>query len=68
MFFTIIIQPTSQAIFRYDTKAAAMEKFHTELAYGYNQGLSVTAVVMDSQGAVYKSEQYTAPMEVATEE
>ena len=67
MFFTIIIQPTTQAIFRYDTKAGATEKFHTELAYAMNQGLTCTCVVMDRNGAVYKSETYTAPMEVATE-
>ena len=67
MFFTIIIQPTTQAIFKFDTKAAATEKFHSELAYAYNQGISTTCVVMDIQGAVYKSEQYSAPMEVATE-
>jgi len=68
MFYTIIIQPTTQAIFAYETQAGATEKFHTELAYAYNQGLSVTAIVMDQYGAVYKSERYTAPMEAAKEE
>jgi len=65
MFFTIIIQPTTQAIFAYETKAGATEKFHTELAYAMNQGISCTCVVMDRNGAVYKSEQYIAPMETA---
>lgn len=64
MFYTIILTDT-QAIFGYETKAQATEKFHTELAYAYNQGISCTCLVIDKQGAVYKSEQYTAPMEVA---
>ena len=67
MFYTIILTDT-QAIFAYSTKAAALEKFHSELAYAYNQGLDCTCVVMDRQGAVYKSEQYVAPMTAATEE
>lgn len=57
MFYTIIINDT-QAIFGYETKAQATEKFHTELAYAYNQGISCTCVVMDRNGAVYKSEEY----------
>lgn len=66
MFYCIILTDT-QAIFAYETQAAATEKFHTELAYAYNQGISCTCVVMDKHGAVYRSEEYTAPMEVATE-
>ncbi len=67
MYYTIILTDT-QAIFAYSTQAAANEKFHSEMAYAYNQGISCTCVVMDKNGAVYKSETYTAPMEVATEE
>ena len=67
MFYCIILTDT-QAIFAYETQAGATEKFHTELAYAYNQGISCTCVVMDKHGAVYKSEQYIAPMEVAEEE
>ena len=66
MFYCIIITNT-QAIFAYPSLQAATEKFHTELAYAYNQGISCTCVVMDKHGAVYRSEEYTAPMEVATE-
>jgi len=68
MFYTIIIKSDSQAIFSYSTQAGATEKFHTELAYAMNQGLTCTCVVMDSLGAVYRSEHYTAPMEAAKEE
>lgn len=67
MFYTIIITDT-QAIFAYSTQAGATEKFHSEMAYAYNQGISCTCVVMDNLGAVYRSEHYTAPMEVAEEE
>lgn len=67
MFYTIIINDT-QAIFAYSTQAGATEKFHSELAYAMNQGISCTCVVMDSLGAVYRSEHYTAPMEAAEEE
>ena len=66
MFYTIVIN-TAQAIFAYETMDGATEKFHTELAYAYNHGISCTCIVMDKHGAVYKSEEYTAPMEVATE-
>lgn len=38
------------------------------MAYAMNQGISCTCVVMDNLGAVYRSEHYTAPMEVAEEE
>ena len=66
MFYCIILTDT-QAIFAYETQAGATEKFHSEMAYAYNQGISCTCVVMDKHGAVYRSEKYTAPMEVATE-
>lgn len=67
MFYTIILTDT-QAIFAYSTQAGATERFHGEMAYAMNQGISCTCVVMDRNGAVYKSEQYIAPMEVAEEE
>ena len=68
MFYCIILKSDSQAIFAFSTQAAAAEKFHSEMAYAFNQSISTTCVVMDTHGAVYKSEEYTAPMEVATEE
>ncbi len=62
MFFTIIINDT-QAIFRYDSQAAATEKFHSELAYAMNQNLKCTCMVMDEHGAVYRSEEYIPAVE-----
>lgn len=67
MFYCIIMKSDSQAIFKYDTKAGALAKFHDEMGYAYKQGITTTCVVMDNQGASHKSEAYTAPMEVATE-
>jgi hypothetical protein len=58
MFFTIVIQFNAQSIYRYETITQAKEKFHTELAYAYNQNLKCTCVVMDEHGAVYKSEEF----------
>ncbi len=57
MFYAIIITNT-QAIFGYETLEGACEKFHTELAYAYNQHIATTCIVMDKHGAVYKSEEY----------
>ena len=59
MFYTIVITDT-QAIFAYPSLTAASEKFHSELAYGMNQNITTTCVVMDKNGAIYKSEQYIA--------
>lgn len=62
MFYCIILTDT-QAIFAYETQAGATEKYHTELAYAYNQGISCTCVVMDKHGAVYRSEEYIPAVE-----
>ena len=67
MFYTIVMKSDSQAIYKYATEDEAIEKFHHELDYAYNQHISTTCVVMDVHGANHKSEEYTAPMEVATE-
>ena len=61
MFYTIVLTDT-QAIFSYDTQAAAFEKFHNELAYAYNQGISCTCIVIDRHGAIYRTEENTAPV------
>ena len=58
MFYTIILTDT-QAIFGYNSLSGACEKFHTELAYAYNQHIATTCIVMDKHGAVYRSEEYT---------
>lgn len=62
MFYCIILTDT-QAIFAYETQAGATEKFHSEMAYAYNQGISCTCVVMDEHGAVYRSEEYIPAVE-----
>ena len=60
MFYTIIIQPSTQTIFSFANSTQATEKFHTELAYAMNQGFNCTCMVIDNHGAVYKSEEYIA--------
>ena len=62
MFFTIIITD-AQAIFRYDTQAAATEKFHSELAYSMNQNRKCMCMVIDEHGAVYRSEEFVPEVE-----
>lgn len=57
MFYCVIINDT-QAIFAYNTLTAAAEKFHYELSYAMNQHNACTCMVVDSHGAVYKSEEY----------
>ena len=64
MFYTIILTDT-QAIYAFPTLTAATERYHSELAYAMNQNFNCTALVIDKQGAVYRSEMYTA--EVAQE-
>ena len=62
MFYTIILTDT-QAIYAYPSIEQATERFHSELAYAYNQHIPCTCVVMDKAGAVYKSEQYVPTAE-----
>lgn len=57
-FYAIIIKADSQAIFRYDTVEGACDKYHTELAYGYNVGIPTTCMVVDGMGTVIKCESY----------
>lgn len=65
MFYTIILTDT-QAIYAYPSMTAATERYHSELAYAMNQNFNCTCMVIDKQGAVYKSEMFTA--EVAEQE
>jgi len=68
MFYCIIIN-NAQAIFAYDSLNGATEKFHSELAYAINQGITCTCMVIDGNGAVYRSEKFTAEVaEETTEE
>lgn len=62
MFYTIVIN-TAQAIFAYETMDGATEKFHSELSYAINQHIHTTCVVMDSHGAVYRSEEFVPAVE-----
>lgn len=59
MFYTVILND-AQAVFAYPTLTAAIEKFHTELAYALNQGNACTCIVIDRDGAIYRSEKVKA--------
>ena len=59
MFYCIIIAE-APAIFAYENADAAYEKFHTELAYAINQKISITCIVMNEAGSIYKTEVYKA--------
>ena len=60
-FVTISQNDTTCACFAYDDKAAAMGKYHTEMAYAMNSGVTTLCVVTNSNGMTVASEKYTAP-------
>ena len=60
-YVTLVQNDTTCAAFSYETKQAAMSKFHHEMEYAYNAGISVLCSVMSAFGAVAAVEKYTAP-------
>lgn len=60
-FVTIIQNDETCACFAYDSKAAALGKFHTEMAYAMNAGITTLCSVMSANGSVIATEKYTAP-------
>lgn len=63
-FVTLIQNDTTAACFAYDTKAAALAKFHHEMEYANTNGTTTTlCTVMNANGAVIANEKYTAPIE-----
>ena len=61
MFYTIIIKADSQSIFKHETSNEAMEKFHNEMAYAYNQHIATTVMVVDNIGHVLECKVYEEP-------
>ena len=66
-FVTIIQNDSTCACFAYDNKPAAMGKYHTEMAYAMNAGITTLCSVMNSAGTVIATEKYTAPPAPAPE-
>ena len=68
MYYTTIIKTDSQVITKYDTYEGAMESFHTEMAYAYNQRLNITAYVTNVYGAFLQKPVHYAPAVEEVEE
>lgn len=49
------------ASFVYGNKSEAMAKFHHEMEYACNAGITTLCLVVDSNGRLYANEKYTAP-------
>ena len=60
-FVTIVQNDSTCACFAYDEKTAAIAKFHHEMEYACNAGITTLCSVMNSNGTVVASEKYTAP-------
>lgn len=57
---TIVQNDSTCACFAYDSKATAMAKYHHEMEYAYNAGITTLCTVMNSNGATAAIEKYTA--------
>ena len=68
MFYTVIMDANTQTIYAYGTKRGALERFHSEMAYAYNQNLDRTCLVLGSDAMTYNSEICTAETDPAVEE
>ena len=60
-YVTVVQGEVTCAAFAYENKAQAMAKFHTEMRYAYDAGITTLCSVMSSYGAVAAVEKYTAP-------
>ena len=60
-FVTIVQDDSVCACFAYDDKAGAMGKYHTEMAYAMNAGVTTLCSVMNANGTTIAAEKYTAP-------
>lgn len=59
-FVSIVHNDDACACFAYHDKAAAVAKFHTEMAYAANANVTTLCIVVNSNGSVICSEKYTA--------
>ena len=73
MFFVFEVTETDKitpAVGKFDTQEAAVQSFHQRLATQMKAAacLSELVMVIDDNGAVYRSERYTKPVEPEEEE
>ena len=59
--YVAIIKDDSRDLFEFEDRASAMERFHQEMAYAYNQKATTLCVVLNANGGSMESEKYTAP-------
>ena len=60
-FVSIIQNDETCACFAYPDKDAAVAKFHHEMEYAVNAGLTTLCMVVSANGAIVRNEKYTAP-------
>lgn len=66
-FVTIIQNDEVCACYAFDSRKDAMARYHSELAYAMNAGITTMVVVVNSNTSVVASEKYTAPIPVDEE-
>ena len=59
--YTAIIKEDSRAILEYADRTAAMAKYHHEMEYAMNAGITTLCVCMNANGDTVAKEKYTAP-------
>lgn len=64
-FVTLIQNDSTAACFAYDSKQAAMGKFHAEMSYAMTAGVTTICSVMNANGGIVVTEKFTAPPEPA---
>ena len=62
--YTAIIKEDSRAIYEYADRTAAMAKFHHEMEYAMNAGITTLCAVLNANGDTIAKEKYTAPQPV----
>lgn len=60
-FVTIIQNEETCACFAYDSKSGALAKFHHEMEYAMNAGVTTLCCVMNANGVIVACEKHTAP-------
>ena len=58
MYHLLIATNTATVAYSFEDKASALEKYHSELSYAYNQHLSILAHLTDGDGKLVKNEKY----------
>lgn len=60
-FVTIVQNDSTCACFAYDDKTSAVAKFHHEMEYACNAGITTLCSVMNANGIIVANEKFTAP-------